>query len=84
MSLTLNLGKATVSGDNFTAGSTVVANSKDYPVGTVADSDSDSPIRLLLYRNVAEDSHLYRRGMNAASTEFTQVIEGGQLEIFEL
>ena len=34
--------------------------------------------------NVAEDSHLYRWGMNAASTEFTQVIEGGQLEIFEL
>ena len=41
-------------------------------------------LRKILYHNVAEDSHLYRWGMNAASTEFTQVIEGGQLEIFEL
>ena len=39
---------------------------------------------MIVYHNVAEDSHLYRWGMNAASTEFTQVIEGGQLEIFEL
>lgn len=36
------------------------------------------------YHNMAEAPYLYRWGMNAASTEFTQVIEGGQLEIFEL
>ena len=44
---------------------------KDFLRNPRLSLEAKGTMSMLIYHNVAEDSHLYRWGMNATSTEFT-------------